>query len=246
MDVVVKAALMDLGHLSVVAVLALALVRRSRGHLDRRALALVAVVSVTYTCITYLPGLEAFDSLEYNWQGKLAGIVLGLVVIAALPSLSFRAVGFTSPRRGSWRAAAGVLAALLAVNALLALAGAAEELTLERLLFQASMPGLDEELFYRGILLVLLDRVITYRRHLWGVDIGFGAVGTTVLFALGHGLTIDGAGALQVDPFSFVFVGAIGAALCWLRLRSGSLWPSLVTHNALNSGSAVLAGLRTG
>jgi membrane protease YdiL (CAAX protease family) len=78
----------------------------------------------------------------------------------------------------------------------------------------AAAPALFEETTVRGVLLPSL------RSWLGGP----GAVAASaVVFALMHG-----------DPYRLVFTFAVGVALGFLRLRTGSLWPSVIAHATLN------------
>jgi membrane protease YdiL (CAAX protease family) len=78
----------------------------------------------------------------------------------------------------------------------------------------AAAPALFEETTVRG---VLLPSLVSWLG-------GPGAVGaSSVVFALMH-----------ADPYRFAFTFAVGAALGLLRLRTGSLWPSILAHGTLN------------
>jgi membrane protease YdiL (CAAX protease family) len=78
----------------------------------------------------------------------------------------------------------------------------------------AAAPALFEETTVRGVLLPSLVGWLS----------GTGAVvASAVVFALMH-----------ADPYRFAFTFAVGAALGLLRLRTGSLWPSILAHGTLN------------
>jgi membrane protease YdiL (CAAX protease family) len=76
-----------------------------------------------------------------------------------------------------------------------------------------------EELFFRGAGVTVLSPF----------GAGFAIAGTAVVFGLAHGLLV----ALPV-------LVALAAGLAWVRLRSGSVWPSVLAHAAYN-GVAVIA-----
>ncbi len=183
-----------------------------------------------------LPGLAG---LKWNWIGKIIAIAATLIMIAAIPTIGAAEVGMTLRQR------AGSLVPVLICTALLcALAWGMEaldadgtDLSLERLLYQATMPGLDEELFMRGLLLALLLRGFAERWNLWGAPMGPAAVSITFLFAAGHGLRIV-EGSLFFDPLNFAVTGTLGFGLLWLRQRTGSLAAPVLVHNLLNVGSS--------
>jgi len=60
--------------------------------------------------------------------------------------------------------------------------------TVEKWLFEATMPGLDEELFWRGLLLALLTRSFGAGKELARATFGPAEIAITLLFAAAHGL----------------------------------------------------------
>ena len=106
--------------------------------------------------------------------------------------------------------------------------------TLEETAFQLTMPGLEEEPFYRGILLFALDRAFTGRVRFLGVDWGWGALLSCAVFGLAHAFGYSD-GAFSFDPM-FMALTAIPSLLAvWLRLRTGSLLLPVLLHNFGNS-----------
>ena len=81
------------------------------------------------------------------------------------------------------------------------------------------MTPLSEEIFFRGFIFPGLIRPLGLAGAMLATGVLFGAVhitgSDTVAIAL---------------PFS-----AIGALFCWLYYRTGSLWPSIITHLLFNS-----------
>ena len=66
--------------------------------------------------------------------------------------------------------------------------------SIETLAFQLTLPGFEEELFKRGLLLVSLIKAFPSRTTALGVDWRFGAVVSCVLFGLTHAFSYaDGA-----------------------------------------------------
>lgn len=183
--------------------------------------------------------VPAMAELKWNWTGKIAAILATLLLILLLPGVTARSAGVTlRQRRGSLP---GVVICTVMMCALAwgfeALAADGSDLSPERLLYQATMPGLDEELFFRGLLLALLARAFEDRWNLAGAPIGPAALAITFLFGAGHGLAVVD-GALHFDWTSFAITGALGFGLVWLRQRTGSLVAPVAVHNLLNVGSS--------
>jgi len=85
----------------------------------------------------------------------------------------------------------------------------------------ALMPALCEETLFRGIVLPSLARM--------GAAVAL--LGSAALFALIHIDTVSAGPVFYRLPFAF----AVGLGLAALRLRTGSLLPSMVAHAVLNT-----------
>ena len=171
---------------------------------------------------------------DWNWQGKLAALAATLA-LAALPALGWRASGLT------WRQAhlkgplvVAALYGLLFVGLALALPN--EPANAETLAFQLTMPGLEEEAFYRGLLLLALDRAFTGRVRFLGVDWSWGAALSCALFGLAHAFGVS-KGEISFEPLVFALTAGPSLIAVWLRLRTGSLLLPVLMHNLGNAAS---------
>ena len=98
------------------------------------------------------------------------------------------------------------------------------------------MPGLEEEPFYRGILLFALDRAFTSRKRLLGVDWGWGAVLSCMLFGMAHAFGFSD-GRFSLDAITMAMTALPSFIAVWLRLRTGSVLLPILLHNFGNSFS---------
>ena len=133
-----------------------------------------------------------------------------------------------------------VLTAILvaAVVGLEVLSADGTDTSTERLLYQATMPGLDEEPFYRGLFLYALSAaLISGRWNMLGAPIGWAGVLITIIFGLGHSLMYS-EGAIAMSWIAFIYTGILGFGLLWLRERTGSLVMPIVAHNLINFSSS--------
>ena len=96
------------------------------------------------------------------------------------------------------------------------------------------MPGREEELFYRGLLLFALNEAFRRRCNFLGIEWGWGALLSSVLFGLAHGFSFS-SGAFAFDPIIFGLTAIPSLLGVWLRERSGSLLLPVIVHNAGNS-----------
>ena len=174
---------------------------------------------------------------HWNWQGKLTALLVTLAV-AALPAFGWRASGLTL-RQADLKAPLIVagLYGLLFVGLALALPNA--PVTAETLAFQLTMPGLEEEAFYRGILLLALDRAFIGRARFLGVDWSWGAALSCALFGLAHAFGIS-RGEVSFEPLAFALTAGPSLIAVWLRLRTGSNLLPVLMHNLGNAASLLV------
>ena len=183
--------------------------------------------------IPRVPGLDG----DWNWSGKILALAVTLA-IAALPMFGWRKAGITLRQeqlRGAL-AATGVLVVLYAALAWAMGAGGGDG---ETLAYQLTMPGLEEEIFYRGLFLLALDRAFTARVKVGGAALGWSLLLCSLVFGLIHGLGVrDGAWSFNLMAFALPFIGSIPAV--WLRAKTGSVVLPIVLHNLVNTMFVVL------
>ena len=129
---------------------------------------------------------------------------------------------------------AAPLAAAIAIVVLataVAYATGKSEFSAETLLFQLTMPGFDEELMFRAVLLGLL--LVSLRERL--PVIGNPAVLiTAVLFGFMHALTLDKNLSVSFEPIYFVQTGIGGFVWAWIAMRTRSILLPILSHNLAN------------
>ena len=162
-----------------------------------------------------------------------------MVMLWLIPRVSFRSAGVVlKQQEGSVRPVliAGAITVISATTTS-ALLMYAPDTSLENLLFQATLPGLDEELFMRGLLLILLHQAFGKGLNIFGAETGWGLWLVVLIFALLHGVSYE-SGALQINFGAIVSTGFVGFILTWMRERTGSLLIPIVFHNVFNVAMA--------
>ncbi|UOG73593.1 hypothetical protein MTX78_15850 [Hymenobacter tibetensis] len=189
-----------------------------------------------------------------NWVGKSLGVLCSLGWVYALRRATPAAAGLVQPTPGSVRAVAP--AVLVVAVGLLGEAYASRfnflSLTAGQHLYYLTLPGLDEELFYRGALLGLLAPGLPRVLPLPGTRTSWGGVVGVLLFTLGHGLGFPdrlfelGFGAdfwryvrAWWSPTHFplhtvLFQLGMGTFFLWVRERTGSAWVAAAVHCLMN------------
>lgn len=171
---------------------------------------------------------------EWNWTGKVLALA-GTLAIASLPFFGWRRVGLTlAQKAGSLKAAIPVAALYCAFFLVIALLFPSDPPSGEDVAFQLTMPGLEEEPFYRGILLFALDQAFRARARFLGVDWGWGAVLSCFAFGLAHAFGYSD-GAFSFDPMVMALTALPSFIAVWLRYRTGSLVLPIVLHNFGNA-----------
>lgn len=176
---------------------------------------------------------------ERNWQGKLLALGATLAV-ASSPAFGWRCSGFTMAHApGSLKAAMPIAALYCAFFVALAFAFPGGQASSEELAFQLTMPGLEEETFYRGTLLFALDKAFTGRQRFLGVDWGWGAVLSCFLFGMAHAFGFSD-GSVSFDPITMALTAIPSFIAVWIRLRTGSLLLPILLHNFGNAFSLLV------
>ena len=224
----------------------LLLVGAALGLADRRNFSvrwlIIAALLVAMNDVLLTRGYGLLPDLiggAWNWQGKLMALA-ATIAIAALPAFGLRRVGLTlSHESGSLKTAVPVAAVYCAFFVVIAMLFPGDQASAEDVAFQLTMPGMEEELFYRGVLLFALDQAFRGRKRLLGVDWGWGAVLSSFLFGMTHAFGYSD-GSFAFDPITMALTGIPSFIAVWLRLRTGSLLLPVLLHNFGNSFSFFL------
>lgn len=209
----------------------------------RRWIPVVIGLSVLDSVATLLPiyvkSLQV-PGVHWNWSGKILDVAVMLAVATVFivaKRFTARDFGLTLKQApGTGRATLFMMIPyMIVIAALTALwFGESKPQSAETIWYEATLPGLAEELLWRGILLTILDRMFAARFRLWNTEMGYGAIAVTLVFALVHGLHFGKDLAIQVSWLGALMAGVTGFLLAWLRLRTKSLVLPVVLHNATN------------
>lgn len=213
---------------------------------DRRVTVAFALLAALYLGLDDLvTGLASETALfeipgaHWNWAGKILSLVLSAVVMAAL-RISPEAAGV---RLKQDHPRIGIAAVVLFVvwGACLGRLFQPGPADVETLAFQATMPGIAEELVYRGICPAILLGLIRRREPVEGIPWAV-ILATSVVFGIWHGLGYSG-GSFHFDAMSAVvpLVGSIAGG--WLRFKTGSLLVPVLGHGVANVAFHVAGGL---
>jgi membrane protease YdiL (CAAX protease family) len=197
---------------------------------------LVASFVVLDVALGEIPRVDGFQHLHWSWQESLLSSAWPFLVVAFVPAISLASIGVTSRFRSGWLTPSIVaLLVAMAVPAVFFMLGVRKTLDAEGWAFLLIMPGLAEELVFRGVYQSVLNRVFGTPWRLAHAEFGWGLVVTAILFAASNGL-------VAVDPHlhpRIVLPAAIAPVMSsfvsgWVRERTGSVWLSVFGHNLSN------------
>jgi uncharacterized protein len=187
---------------------------------------------------------------RYNWTGKILELLVSVIAI----SLLMRIEGWHREEFGlklSFAPGTGkdvlrfLLPVLLLETLVLYVLVPGQTPTLEDHLFQLFVPGLTEELAFRGVLMALIDRAFLGRMRVLGADLGWSAVATSLLFGLWHGLDVSAHFTISLDVAPMIIPTAGGFVLAWCRARSGSLLLPVIAHAGMNETANLIALIKS-
>lgn len=177
---------------------------------------------------------------HWNWNGKVLELAVLVAFAAALLGRKLftrEELGLTFRQRpGTWRAVLLILLPFFILLDATVLHFAQHDVpSAETIAFQLTLPGITEELAYRGLLLALFDRMFPPTRTILGAKMGYGAIATSLLFFAVHAVSVDKSLHIGFDPLngaSAVIGSFVGV---WIRARSGSLLIPVLAHNLSNT-----------
>jgi len=176
--------------------------------------------------------------IKSPWQAMTLEAAWALLVILATRST---AAGLTAriPAR-AWRDSlrvTGLLLLFVAARRLLIRAlggGGPVAVPFEYLLYQATMPGLAEELSYRGLIQPALNADLSRPWRLLRARVGWGWIITSLLFWAPHAFRVDAHLHLTFYWPTLTMQLIVAFALGWMRERTASLLPPIIAHNLVN------------
>lgn len=195
-----------------------------------------------YSITNAFPGIQVIETniwnnyLECNWSAKIYSIVLALIIFFLSRGISRNDIGLRLKQNSNsvqfsllfvlFFVAAGISVGML---------GGKGEFDAGILLYLAVMPGLNEELIYRGFLLGLLNRIFDRRFRFLNTSFGWGAIIVSIVFGLLHGLHITDGFQVQIENlFNVILTGIFGFIFTLMKERSGSLVFPIIGHGCID------------
>lgn len=226
-------------HLVVIVPLLLIFMNERTKENYLRVLSIVGCYFIYYFALTLQYHFDCFNIIDgsWNWDGKIYGIVCGIAIYFIFRRQLSNNNFFTLKQdKAGLKSALKVAIAILAI-AILGGVVNDREFNIETLLFQISMPGIDEEIMYRGVLLGLMCSALRAGGAAWRNP---AIMINAVLFGLVHSLSL-GDGALQFNSVNFMWTGLLGYGFGYITIKTRSILIPMLTHNLYNFTLNLLA-----
>ncbi|MCB9310808.1 MAG: CPBP family intramembrane metalloprotease [Lewinellaceae bacterium] len=174
---------------------------------------------------------------HWNWSGKIYA-VLGSILFYLGIRKNLGQYNFFTWRQKEYSLKptiiASVAVSILTIGISYFFFGKSE-IDIETFFFQGTMPGLDEEIAFRGIMLGLLSTTLKPKLKINGLNISNPSIlVTSILFGLIHSLQIDNEWNIRNNWMYFGQTFLFGLIVGWMTLKSGSILIPLISHNLTN------------
>ena len=202
---------------------------------DRKYIAVFCTFFIFQAVVSSWASVYPFTGQHWNWFGKIAGLAVALGFVYFTPLLTRKEMGLTlqtAQSKGTYT----LVTAFVIIRLILQLIpnGICNHYDTETFFFEATLPGIVEELIFRGILLGLLNRVFIPKWTFLKTHFGWGLLITSVLFGLVHGLLLRNNWALNFSAQRLLMTAGLGFVFGFIKEKSKSLFPSILLHNAWN------------
>ena len=170
---------------------------------------------------------------NWNWNGKIFAILGSIIFLLLYRKFELKDYHLTFNQNKEFlKEGVIIISVLLIIQTVLGLIyKSPKEWNAETFLFQLTMPGIDEEIAFRGIMLGLLTKILKpTSKTLFHPAI----IITSLLFGMAHGLFLNESYELTFNSYPFFTTLIHGMIWGFVTIKSGSILLALVSHNIGN------------
>ena len=224
--------LKSLLHIAIILPLLLIFMKDRTKENYLRVLSIVGCYLVYYFALTLQYHFDCFNIINgsWNWDGKIYGIICGIAAYFIFRRQFADNNFFTlKQNKEGLKSALKVVIAILSIAILGGIVND-NDFNLETLFFQISLPGIDEEIMYRGVLLGLMCSALRAGSKAWRNP---AIIINAILFGMVHALAISD-GAVQFNTMNFIWTGILGYGFGYITIKTRSILIPMLTHNLYN------------
>ena len=205
---------------------------KKNNKINFHRVALFIFCYIVYEFVLHLPRLDSnidFIGGNWNWTGKIFGITWGIICYFLFKPFFAENNFFTIKQDKKNFKKAFILAGAIAILSTIIIFFVGKfKFDFETLAFQLTLPGIDEEIMYRGILLGLLLTSLKDKIPFLGNP---AVLLTAVLFGFGHGLSLETNYTIHFNALYFTQTAFAGYIWGWVTLKSRSILLAILSHN---------------
>ena len=192
--------------------------------------------------LLYLP-IE-FDELRiingrWNWTGKILAILGAIIFLLVYRKFHLQDY-FLTFKQHKKSLKSGIIAILVVflVSTILNFKfnTPTSEWHTETILYQFTMPGINEEIAFRGIMLGLLVKILKPN--------SIAMLITALLFGMAHGLFLNQNFELIFKSQPFFQTTIMGMIWAWVTIKTGSILLALLSHNLGNVSGKIISVIK--
>lgn len=190
--------------------------------------------------LLYLPlefkELRIFNG-KWNWSGKIFAIVGAIIFLLIYRKFSLKDYYLTFKQDKKFlKKGIIIISAILFIQSILDwMYGPPKAWNTETILYQLTMPGFNEEIAFRGIMLGLLAKILKSNAIIHPA-----IVITALLFGMAHGLFLNNSYELIFNSSPFFNTMILGLIWAWITMKTGSIVLALISHNLGNVMSKLI------
>jgi membrane protease YdiL (CAAX protease family) len=211
--------------LVVVSILALVCMKKTKENFYR--IAIVVICFVFYFLMRVMPSILNFRNFEMPWESRLFSIIAGIICILLFGKY-FTKNNYFKIRQENKDLRITILLSILTIIGYLVIfyfSGSFLVFNMEELLFLSTVVGIEEEMFFRGILLGLLmsclDEKILFIKY-------SAVVLSAIYFGLWHG------NFTNFDYIHIIINCCYGYIVGWITIKNKSIIIPLIMHILIN------------
>ncbi|WP_353101580.1 CPBP family intramembrane glutamic endopeptidase [Myroides odoratus] len=214
---------------------------KEKSILNYKRLLVFALIFVLYQYLIFLPKFNSnFDLIKnnWNWSGKFLGIIYGIIAYSLFKKY-FKENNFFTIKQNIGNLKPALIGAfgIVLMSMIPWSISAKSAFNIETLAFQISLPGIDEEIIFRGILLGLLATALKER---FPCSVSPAIMLTAFLFGLTHSLSLNDDYLIDFKPLYFTYTVFTGYVWGWITIKSRSILLAILSHNISNFFITVL------
>ena len=208
---------------------------KKKSKINFQRLLIFTITYIVYQVFLVLPKINSsFDFIKssWNWDGKIYGIICGILSYFLFKKY-FRENDFFTLKQNKENLKPALIgaSAIVLISTIVWFLLGKSDLNIETLAFQISLPGIDEEIMFRGILLGLLATSLKDKISFLGNP---SVLLTAILFGFMHALTLNKDYYINFEPIYFIQTGFAGYVWGWITIKSRSILLAIVSHNFSN------------